>query len=240
MNRKITVLISTITLVTNALFANPFNSNLTAEEKQKLDSGEVLIKNIDYQKYMCLNPEENSTCKTIVNNVKELNPKYLAEIIQIKEYKGNEDLPEKLSELLHNISDYAGIPYWSERHQKYFDLYSSAKIVSSNKEKNKSTIQAELQMEPFGKVNETITVEQNQTDLLYTAYNTNDLKYSGITCVGKNKMKIYIYLFKSNDKWILYGIGGVNAPHIPFMTERIRTSFINRIKTFCNFIFKKI
>ena len=49
-----------------------------------------------------------------------------------------------------------------------------------------------------------------------------------------------ILLFKDEDNWILYGIGGVNAPKIPFFSERIEVSFINRIKTFCNFIFTKL
>ena len=52
-------------------------------------------------------------------------------------------------------------------------------------------------------------------------------------------MKICILLIRDGDNWILYGIGGVNAPRVPFFTERIQTSFINRINTFCSFIFKK-
>ena len=53
-------------------------------------------------------------------------------------------------------------------------------------------------------------------------------------------VKPEFYTYKKDDKWIIYGIGGVNAPHFPFLTDRIRTSFINRIKTFCNFIFTKL
>ena len=229
-----------LTLCITSLFADTFNSKLTAQEKAKLDKGEVLIKNIDYQKNMCLNPDENAVCKKIVNEVKNLNPKYLAEIIQKKDYKGNEKLPEKIEKLLKNIPDYAGIPYYSERHKRYFDLYSSAKIVSETTNGNITTIKAELDMEPFGIVKEDITIEKHDDYLLYTAVNTNDLKYEGFTCVGKGKLKIYIYMYKKDDKWVIYGIGGVNAPHFPFLTDRIRTSFINRIKTFCNFIFTKL
>ncbi|MBR5645811.1 MAG: hypothetical protein IKX23_04150 [Treponema sp.] len=238
--KKYLLFTSFFLFISTILNANPFNSNLTNDENEMLNKGEVLIKNIDYQKYMCLNPEFNETTKKITADVKSLSPKYLAEIIQIKSYKGNEDLPQKLEALLNNISDYAGIPYWSERHQKYFDLYESAKIVKTSKTDNITTIDADLIMEPFGLLQEQISVKSTKDELLYKAFNTNNLKYSGITCVSKQKMQIYIYVFRDNDKWILYGVGGVNAPHIPFMTDRIRTSFINRIKTFCNFIFKKI
>lgn len=220
--------------------ALPFNSNLSQTDKDKLLKGEVLIKNIDYSKYMCLDGTATSVTEQIVNNVKGFNPKYLAEIIQIRDYKGNENFPEKLEAILNNIPEYAGIPYWSERNQRYYDLYSSAKIAGKTTNGNKTNIKAELYMKPFGDLFEEIEVERYKDGLLYSAYNTNELKYEGISCVGAKKFKTYIYLFKYEDKWILYGIGGVNAPHIPFMTDRIRTSFINRVKTFCNFAFKKL
>ncbi|MCQ2589708.1 MAG: hypothetical protein MJ179_04715 [Treponema sp.] len=237
---KYFTIISFMAIATTNLFGNPFNSKLTASEQEKLDKGEVVIKNIDYAKNMCLNGAEDEICAKIVKNVKDFNPKYLAEIIQVKDYKGNENLPQKMAEILNNIDDYAGIPYWSERNERYYDLYSSAEIVSQKKEENKTYINANLVMEPFGSVQESIVCETGKDYLLYTAENTNNLKYEGITCVGKNKLKVYIYCVHKDDKWIIYGIGGVNAPHMPFLTERIRTSFINRIKTFCSFVFTKI
>lgn len=245
--KKITKIISIFTVLavaSTSLFAasfdSCFNGNLSASDKAKLEKGEVVIKNIDYQKNMCLNPSTDDICAQIVKKVKDYNPKYLAEIIQVKDYKGNEDLPQKMAEILNNIGDYAGIPYWSERHECYFDLYSSAKIASQNNDGNKTYIKADLKMEPFGLVQEDIVCEHGSDFLLYTAENTNKLKYEGISVVGKGKLKVYIYCVHKDDKWIIYGIGGVNAPHLPFLTDRIRTSFINRIKTFCNFVFTKL
>ena len=238
----------------SSLFASPFNSNLTAAEKEKLDKGEVVIKNIDYSKYMSLNPDINETAASIVSKVKGYNPKYLAEIIQVRDYKGNEDLPAKMESILNNIGDYAGIPYYSERNKKYYDLYSSAEILETiEMNDGGKKIKAVLQMAPFDTVYEdidyyaersnileSINVEKKSDSLLYSAYNTGKIKYDGITCVGEKKLNIYIYLFRYEDKWVIYGVGGVNAPHLPFLTDRIRTSFINRIKTFCNFVFTKI
>lgn len=222
------------------LFCIPFNEKLTSTEQAKLQKGEVLIKNIDTQPKMCLDPETDAVCAKIVQDVKDYSPRYLAEIIQIKPYKGNEDLPKKMAVLLNNIGDYAGIPYWSERHERYFDLYSSAKITKSKKEANKTYITAQLEMDPFGLVEEEIYCEENPNSLYYSAVNTTPLKFEGITGVKKGRLKIYIYCVHIDDYWYIYGIGGVNAPKIPFLTERIRVSFINRIKTFCNFIFTKL
>lgn len=240
---KINKLFSSILFIFVAaagVYASPFNEKLTADENAKLKKGEVVIKNIDYQKYMCLNPDTDETCAKIVQEVKDFNPKYLAEIIQVKPYKGNEDLPERMAKLLKNVGDYAGIPYWSERHERYWDLYSSAKIVSQKKEGNKTLLKADLEMEPFGLVQEDIVCEQKDNSLFYSAVNTNVLKYEGFTCVSKGKLKVFIYCVHIDDNWYIYGVGGVNAPHLPFLTDRIRTSFINRIKTFCNYIFTKI
>ena len=239
--KKIILLAAVFQIVTNFLFAQVFNKNLTNEEKQTLQNGTVLIKNINFQKNMCLNEAFSGTAKSLVNEIKTLSPKYLAEVIQIRPYEGNEDLPQKLESLLNNVPDYAGIPYFSEKHQQYYDLYDSAEIKETKENDSTKTIRADLEMKPFGTVDEIIEIKKIDDSILYVATNQNKLNYLGkFDCVWPQKMKICIFLIRDGENWILYGIGGVNAPRIPFFTERIETSFINRIKTFCNFIFSKI
>ncbi|MCR4734986.1 MAG: hypothetical protein K5829_08295 [Treponema sp.] len=226
---------------TMLLSAQVFNSKLTPEEEKTLESGKVLIKNINYQRNMCLNEEFSETSEFLIKEIKKLSPKYLAEVIQIRPYKGNENLPEKLEEILNNVPDYAGIPYYSEKRQKFYNLYDSAEIKDSVENGNKKTIKADLEMLPFGTVNELIEINKYDNAIIYVATNQNKLNYLGkFDCVWPEKMKICIYLVRDGENWVLYGIGGVNAPRIPFFTERIETSFINRIKTFCDFIFKNI
>ncbi len=223
------------------LNAQYFNSNLTEAEKQIISSGEIYIKNINYQKYMCLNKGINDNGNYLIEEIKDLNPKYLAEVIQIKPYAGNEDLPERLEDLLNNVSDYAGIPYYSERAEAWYDLYSSAEIVNRTQKGNRTDIDAVFVMEPFDVVQEKITMYNEDESILYFAVNQNKLRYlDKFDCIWPKKMKICILLFRDGDNWVLYGIGGVNAPRIPLFTERIQVSFINRINTFCSFIFKKL
>lgn len=239
MKRKITFLL--ITSLSFSLFASPFNSKLTEAELSELNTGNVLIKNINNKKNMCLDENFNQTAAELKAEITALNPKYLAEVIQIKPYEGNEDLPEKLTEILNNVPDYAGIPLWSERHQVYYDLYSEAIIKETYIEDDKTIIKADLLMEPFGTVDELIEISTNDTSILYTATNQNKLRYyDEFDCVGVKKMKMCVLLLQEGDYWYLYGIGGVNAPKIPFFSERIETSFIGRIKTFCSFIFEKL
>ena len=232
-------------LTAAALFGDVFNKNMTADELKTLQSGQVLIKNIAYQKNMSLNKDFNDQTRALTEEIKQLSPKYLAEIIQIKPYKGNENLPQVLSGLLYNVSEYKGIPYYSERNQKYYPLYDSAeitseKIISSTAGKTEKELAATFIMQPFGSIYETIILNETKDGVYYSSINNNKLRYNDqFDCVWPKKLKICIILFRDGDNWVLYGIGGVNAPRIPFFTERIETSFINRIKTFCSFIFSK-
>lgn len=246
MKKTSAIIISIFLFITQTAFGGElFNKNLTDDERQTLKSGQVLIKNIGNQKKSCLNSGYNSDCDKLIAEIKDLNPKYLAEIIQVKPYKGNENLPQVLEELLYNVSDYVGIPYWSERNQKYYDLYDSAEITEEKiLSQGISSVSKELSvtfgMKPFGTVYETIMLSRSPSSVYYSSVNLNKLRYNDqFDCIWPKKLKICIILIRDGDNWILYGTGGVNAPRIPFFTERIETSFINRIKTFCNFIFTK-
>ena len=237
--KKITIFLLTAFFTTN-LFSLPFNSKLTEDDLTIINSGEVLIKNIKYRKNMSLNENINELGIELYNKIESLNPKYLAEIIQIKPYEGNEDLPKKLEILLKDIPQYVGIPYYSVRAEEWYDLYSSAIITSEETIDNVTKISADIEMEPFGIIKEDIEIKKQEDCILYQAINKNKLSYyDKFDCVWPERLMICIYLHRDGDNWILYGVGGVNAPRIPFFTERIETSFINRIKTFCDYIFKQ-
>ena len=42
------------TFILFSAFADPFNNKLSADERNTISSGEILIKNINYEKFMCL------------------------------------------------------------------------------------------------------------------------------------------------------------------------------------------
>ena len=52
-------------------------------------------------------------------------------------------------------------------------------------------------------------------------------------------MKSIVVIVRQGDSWVLYGVGAVDAPSIFFLRDRVETSFMNRIKTFCTFFFNK-
>jgi len=130
--KKIILLSCIFLSLSISVFADPFNNKLTADERNTIASGELLIKNINYEKFMCLKKGESDLGDKLLTEIRELNPKYLAEVIQYKPYKGNEDLPQRLEALLNNVPEYAGIPYYSERNDEWYNLYDSAKIISES------------------------------------------------------------------------------------------------------------
>lgn len=238
-NRKFLFIL--ILLNTSFIFALPFNSNLKPEELEKIENHELIIRNIIYSKYMCLDSSFNNQSNELSKQIIDLQPKYLAESILLVPKEDNENLPEKLETLLNNVNDYAGIPYFSERGQTWYNLYDSAETVSTETEDSKTKLNVILTMSPFDKVYEDIEITKVDNTILYTAVNTNKLRYlDQFDCVWPYKMKMCILLLDDGENWVLYGIGGVNAPRIPFFTERIQTSFINRINTFCSFMFNKL
>ena len=215
------------------------SSNLTAKEQATVNNGETLIKSTPSIKKMGINSSNEGVQKAFAI-LRELKPAYLAEIIQIYPVKDNENLPETMNTTLMNIEKYAGIPYWSVHSQKWFDLYSSAKITSFKESANSIKARADLYMKPFGNIDMDIQVEKNPDYYLYVSTNLNKLKYNGkFSCVSEKNMKSIIVIFKDGDNWILYGIGGVNAPTIIGLKDRVETSFMNRIKSFCSYVFKE-
>lgn len=238
---KLCSMILSAALACGSVFALPasFNSKLSAAEKTKLEKGQVLIRNLKSVKDFCITGG-HAKISEAQELIKSIKPAYLAEVVQVIPYAGNEKLPEKISGLIMNVSSYAGIPYWSEKWQKYFDLYTSAEIKSSTYSGGVQTVKADLVMDPFGLINTTITSQKSSEWYYYVSTNDNTLKYSGFTVVKPGKMKSVIAVVRDGDKWILYGIGGVNAPDVFFLHDRVETSFMNRIKTFCSFFFSKL
>ena len=132
--KKTTVLVIALLFTAFTLTAQVFNNKLTSDEQQRLANGELIIRNIGKAKNISINGV-NATLSKTIDTIKELNPSYLAEVIRMVPYAGNEDLLEKLRPIILNVEDYVGIPYYSERHETYYDLYSSAEIKTLDKTK---------------------------------------------------------------------------------------------------------
>lgn len=237
------LLFSFVNSVFSQDFSSIFNSNLSNDELYKIKSGEVLIRNTKTLSNICLN-SCNSNTGTLLTRIKNTKPAYLAEIIQVIPENQNSDTINQLYKILMDIPSYKGIPYYSEHNDIWVDLYSQADIINSKSSGTSASstdeINAYFFMIPFNDIYSNITIKKSKNDLYYENVNTNQIKYKGIVCVNKGNMVSLISVFKHDKYFVLYGIGGVNAPRLPGLNSRIELSFMNRIKTFCNFVFSKL
>lgn len=213
-----------------------FNDKLTEDERNSLSKGEIIVRNIGNYKKISLN-EVNDKASEIIAEFKSLKPAYLAETIQIRPVttKTGEEI-EKLKTILMDVSNYVGIPYYSVRNEKWFDLYSSADVKSHYFSGKREVVNADMWMEPFGAINMDIWAESTSTDLYYKSENTSKIKYSGFTCVDPQELISYVYVFNYGNWQIVYGIGGADAPSIFFMQSRLEAAFVNRITSFCTYM----
>ena len=238
--KKITVMTILLLCTIFALSAQVFNNKLTSQEQQLLANGELIIRNIGKTKNISINGINDALQQTITA-IEDLNPSYLAEVIRMVPYAGNENLLEELRPIILNVEDYVGIPYYSERHDTYYDLYSSVEIKKFEDDGNTAKLNAIMEMSPFGGIDTDIALITDTNSLYYENTNLNNLKYhEGITVVKNKCMKSIITVFRSGDSWVLYGIGGVKAPSIFFLRDRVETSFMNRIKTMCSYFFEQL
>ncbi len=229
------------TIILPLTFAEgPFNKNLSPDEEITVLTGETLIKNTESYRKMCLS-SDNLGAQKAVNVIKSLKPGYFAEVIREYPFIGNEDLAEKFSKLVMDIPSYAGIQYYSEHKETWYDLYSSAEIVSSEKEEQTEIVIADFLMKPFGDVQMRITSEKGDDYYYYESTNLGTMRYyDRFNCVSSENMKSIIVIFREDDKWILYGAGAVKAPSAFFLRDRVETSFMNRIKSFCSHFFERM
>ncbi|MCR5218351.1 DUF6675 family protein [Treponema sp.] len=237
---KKTVVFSIFILSAALISASPFNSKLTSSEKKTIESGKTLLKNTGKVKNMCIT-DSNPLCKRAISVMKDLDPSYMAEAVQKFSYDDYEDLPEIMEEIITDLDSYVGIPYWSEEHERYFDLYSSAELLSDVTENGVRTVTANLKMSPFGIIKTEMKIERTEDSFYFVSTNLNQLRYKDkIDCVSPGEQKSVIIAFRDGDDWIVYGAGAVDAPKIPFIGDRVETSFINRIKTFCKFCLDRV
>lgn len=218
---------------------NLFNTKLSDSDKKTLEEGEVLFTSIGNLKNIKVN--ENPKTKQAINVIKNLNPNHLSEIIQIRKYKGNENLIEEIGEVLGNVKNYIGIPYFSERNQKWYDLYSEAEILENKKSGNTETIDAKFYMKPFGYYTSRVEIENRGDYYFFTMKNTQKLRYyDKFDAVGNEKMQAAILVFRDGDNWVIYCLGGAKIIDLPFTKYRAEVSFTNRIKAFATAIFAKL
>ena len=230
------------TLSFSSSFSDMFNKKITQDELQRLEQGEIIIRNIGTVRKLSLTESNNDLIKKVQKELNDRNPNYLAEIIKVVPKKGNETLIQQIYDGINDIESYTEIPYFSERQQKWYDLYDSVVINSTSGTENNKINEYSVEMTPFGIIDISAELEKTDNSLYFSMINKSKViyEYKNITCIKPKKMYSSIVLFEYNDYYVLYGIGALNAPVIFFLQDRIETAFIGRMKYFCKYMFEQI
>lgn len=244
---KYTIMLVFLTIFgLSSLLANnylqAFNDKLSETELKQLEQGETIIRNVGSYKKLALTNSKNELITEVQKELKDRNPNYLAEIIKVVPKEGNENLIQQVFEGINDIESYTEIPYFSERQQKWYDLYDSVVINSTSGTENNKINEYSVEMTPFGIIDISAKLEKTDNSLYFSMINKNKViyEYKNITCIKPEKMYSSIVLFEYNNYYILYGIGALNAPSIFFLQDRIETAFIGRMKYFCKYMFEQI
>ena len=223
-------------------WSGTFNERLSDSDKMTLENGGVVLRSVSSMKKLCVRSDAGLVSKLVVEPMSEkIKSGYIAEIINFRPYKGNEDLIERINEAMSDFLSYTDIQFFSERHQRYFPLYNYAEVTGTKVEGNKTTISEILEMSMFGRFHSEITVENNGDHFLYKLKNTDKLKFKGlITVIKPEGMCSVVAVFRTGENWMIYAVGGANIVRIPIVNMRAEPAFTSRVKAFADFVFKKI
>ena len=70
--KKILQLFFISTILIASIFADPFNSKLTDSERAEITKGEIIIKNINYEKNICLKKGVNPLGDKLLTEINNL------------------------------------------------------------------------------------------------------------------------------------------------------------------------
>ena len=220
-------------------FAGVFNSNMSPTDLKTLSEGKLLVRNIGMYKNIVLDPFSDGS-KELRERIKKLNPSYLVEVVRTVPIDQAQEYLDRLTEHLADVESYKNIAYYSAYNKVWDMLYRNIIIKSKSTDSEGTNLKVYGEIYPFTPYEFDVRMSRTGNNLSYYSINDTVLQYHGFDCVGKSDFVVSVYTFQCNDLLVIYGIGGVNAPVLPIVKERIETSFINRIITFCTFTFTKL
>lgn len=224
----------------DALSLGMFNERLTDEDRRVVESGGVLLRSVSSMKKLCA-AETEETMRVIGPMRNGVKSGYIAEIVNVRPYKGNEDLIERINAAMGDFLSFTEIKFRSEKDGNLYPLYRSAELLSSEERDGVLTIEERLTMDMLGTFRSRITVESRGTHFIYTLENLDKIKYKRIfTVCSPGELRSVVEVFRKGDWWVVYAVGGADAIRPPFFGSLIEPEFICRVRAFADFVFSAI
>lgn len=217
-----------------------FNERLKESDKETLENGGVLVRSISSMKKLCARETEETL--RVINPMKDgVKSGYIAEIWNIRPYKGNEDLIERINDAMGNFLSFTEIKFRSEKDGQLYPLYRAAELLSSEEKDGILTLEERLTMDLLGTFRSKIAVENYGTHFIYRLENLDKIKYRRFfTVCKKGELRSVVEVFKKGDWWVIFALGGADAIRPPFFGSMIEPEFICRVRAFADFVFSAI
>ena len=205
---------------------------LTEPEKAALRRGESVFRRPNVWAELSV-PPSAPFAKDLKAEVRKLGANYIGEVIMLVPKAANPDLLSRLVRDLQDVESHVGIPYWSKRYEKYFDLFDRVKILERSGTAERGSLTAEEHMSPFDDYRARYEWKLEGGRLSFFSTNETHLSYDGRKAVSPGQMIWRLEAYEDGDRWVLYGIGAVKAfDMLGLLRDRLSASFMGRIEAF--------
>lgn len=226
----------------SAAAANPAAAfrNLSADESRALAAGQTLFRQPSNWRGLSM-PADAPFYKEIEDELRKGGHNYLGEVLMVLPRARAEALIPALREKLLNFEGYAGIPYWSRRNQKYYELFDWVRVSAGPAPALRGPsgrLAAKHYMRPFGEYDSEYLWEFSGGALRFSGQNTTPLFYEGVRAVAPGQLIWRLRAYPLGESWVFYGLGAVKAfDMLGAMRERLSASFMGRIEAFFKHVY---
>jgi hypothetical protein len=211
--------------------------SLSADETSRLGRGEAIVRSVpDYRRLALAAP--GKAADGLRSAIAALKPNYLSEVIasaQAADDAAAAAILDRLAAALAEPKGYVGIPYYSKRQKKTYDLFDKMEILARKAAPGGESIEVLQHMEPFDDFRARYEYSLEGGTLRFSGTNLDGIIYSyrKFKAVSAGGMLWSLYAFREGDRLIFYGVGAVNAFDLfGVFRDRLETSFTGRIEAF--------
>jgi len=170
--------------------------------------------------------------------VASLKPNYLTEAmawVPAADIKAATAILKRLASTLADPRGYIGIPYWSARNQKTYDLFDKMEVRGRSALPGGEAIEVLQHMEPFDAFRARYEYRLDGDGLRFTASNLDPIIYSyrKFSAVSPDGMLWAILAYRQEGRVFFYGVGAVKTFDLfGAFRDRLEPSFMGRVKAF--------
>ena len=233
-------LVALFLLATAQLPAELFNTQLTQDERERLERGEIVIRHINTVEKICVEPGTSEEIDTIADAMRSTNANYLSEVLWTLPVSANERLTDLAESFFRDMETFREIPYYSEALGKTGPLFSVADLLETETDGVETHSTARFCMEPFEPYLARLYMRKTEHTFVFLHTNTEKIKLAIVRAINKDTMKAGIAIVRDGERWIVYGAGGIRGPKPRLLRKSLEKAFNNRIKDFATFYIQKV